>query len=130
MLIRPALPADIDGIWRVLSPALQAGETYALPRDMTRAEAVAYWMGPDRETFVAEEGGCTWLIRSDGELVNWYTTNEWIKWGGDSENYDEPGTWEHDPTHLHGFGHDHHHPVPSTMPVRSRSRGRWSGEGM
>jgi ribosomal protein S18 acetylase RimI-like enzyme len=24
---------------------------------MTQAEAIAYWMGPDRETFVAEEGG-------------------------------------------------------------------------
>lgn len=63
--------------------------------------------------FVAEEGGCTWLIRSDGELINWYTTNEWIKWGGDAENYSEEQA-----------------PVVSTMPVRSRSRGPWSKDGM
>jgi ribosomal protein S18 acetylase RimI-like enzyme len=36
---------------------IRAGETYPLPRDMTQAGAIAYWMGPDRETFVAEEDG-------------------------------------------------------------------------
>ncbi|MFF5083766.1 DUF4437 domain-containing protein [Actinoplanes sp. NPDC000266] len=63
--------------------------------------------------FVAETD-IDWIIRSDGELVNWYTTEEWIKWGGHAENYDE---------HSHA-------PVVSTLPVRSRSRGPWSGDGM
>lgn len=62
--------------------------------------------------FVAE-GDTEWIIRSDGELINWYTTAEWLKWGGQPENY-----------------HEHEAPVPSTMPVRSRSRGKWSGDGM
>ncbi|WP_328551460.1 MULTISPECIES: DUF4437 domain-containing protein [unclassified Streptomyces] len=62
--------------------------------------------------FVAEED-TTWIIRSDGELINWYTTDEWIKWGGEAENY-EP----------------HHAPVPSTLPIRSRSRGDWDSDGM
>jgi ribosomal protein S18 acetylase RimI-like enzyme len=36
---------------------IRAGETYALPNDMSEADALAYWMGNDRETFVAEEDG-------------------------------------------------------------------------
>jgi len=55
MLIRPALPTDVDGIWRVLQPALQAAETYALPSDMARQDALAYWAAPGHEVFVAEE---------------------------------------------------------------------------
>ena len=57
MLIRPALSTDVDGIWRVLSPALSAGETYALPQDMAREDALAYWSAPSHEVFVAEERG-------------------------------------------------------------------------
>ncbi|HLY58526.1 MAG TPA: GNAT family N-acetyltransferase [Stellaceae bacterium] len=55
MLIRPALPEDRDAIWRVLEPTIRAGETYALPRDMSAADAVAYWLSPGHEAFVAEE---------------------------------------------------------------------------
>lgn len=54
MLIRPALPADAAGIWLILEPILRAGETYALPRDWSRAEALDYWFAPGREVFVAE----------------------------------------------------------------------------
>ena len=57
MLIRPARPDDADAIWRVLEPVIGAGETWALPRDMSRAEALAYWLAPDREAFVAEREG-------------------------------------------------------------------------
>jgi len=55
MLIRPALPADADGIWRVLSPSIATGESYALPVDLTRDEALAYWSAPSHEVYVAEE---------------------------------------------------------------------------
>jgi ribosomal protein S18 acetylase RimI-like enzyme len=57
MEIRVARPEDAPAIWAILEPIVRAGETYALPRDMTQKEALAYWMGPDRETFVAEEDG-------------------------------------------------------------------------
>ena len=53
MLIRAATEEDANGIWAVIEPTIRAGETYALPRDMTKDEALAYWMGPDRSTFVA-----------------------------------------------------------------------------
>jgi ribosomal protein S18 acetylase RimI-like enzyme len=57
MEIRAARPDDALAIWAILEPTIRAGETYALPRDMTQTEALAFWMGPGRETFVAEEGG-------------------------------------------------------------------------
>ena len=57
MEIRAARPQDAPAIWAILEPTIRAGETYALPRDMTQTEAIAYWMGADRETFVAEEDG-------------------------------------------------------------------------
>ena len=57
MLIRPAQPRDHGAIWRALEPVVRAGETYALPRQMSEADAILYWTGPDRETFVAEVEG-------------------------------------------------------------------------
>ncbi|MCC6538948.1 MAG: GNAT family N-acetyltransferase [Bryobacterales bacterium] len=62
--IRPAQPSDAPAIWRVIGPTIRAGETYALDREMTEAEALAYWLGADRETFVAEADG--------GEIVGTY----------------------------------------------------------
>ena len=59
MLIRRAAPGDEAALWAILEPVIRAGDTYALPRDMGEAEALAYWLGRDRETFVAEEGGAT-----------------------------------------------------------------------
>jgi len=53
-VIREATPADADGIWAVLSPVIRGGEHYALPRDMTREAALAYWRAPGHDVFVAE----------------------------------------------------------------------------
>ena len=55
--IRPATPADASAIWSIIGAVIAAGETYALPRDLTREAGLAYWLGPDRETFVAVEDG-------------------------------------------------------------------------
>lgn len=55
--IRPATPADAAAIWRIIGPVIRTGETYALPRDMPERDALAYWLGDDRETFVAVSGG-------------------------------------------------------------------------
>jgi L-amino acid N-acyltransferase YncA len=57
VLIRAAHPEDHDAVWRILEPVIRAGETYPLPRDMTQAEAIAFWTGRDCESFVAEEDG-------------------------------------------------------------------------
>jgi ribosomal protein S18 acetylase RimI-like enzyme len=54
MLIRPARPEDGGAIWSVIGPTIRAGETYALDPDMSERDALAYWRGPDKDTFVAE----------------------------------------------------------------------------
>lgn len=68
LAIRPARAEDAAAIWAIVGPVIRAGETYTLPRDMTERDALAYWMGPDRETFVAEESGRivgTYYIRAN-----------------------------------------------------------------
>ena len=57
MLIRPATPQDRPAIWAIIGPVIRAGETYTLDPAMGESEALAYWLGPDKETFVAEENG-------------------------------------------------------------------------
>jgi L-amino acid N-acyltransferase YncA len=68
MHIRPANMNDVPSIWRIIGPTIRDGETYALDPDMTEADALAYWLGHDRETFVAEENGeiiGTYYIRTN-----------------------------------------------------------------
>jgi ribosomal protein S18 acetylase RimI-like enzyme len=55
--VRGARGDDADAIWAILEPVIRAGETYALARTLSREEALRYWMGSDRETFVAERKG-------------------------------------------------------------------------
>jgi ribosomal protein S18 acetylase RimI-like enzyme len=55
MLIRPARPEDAASIWSIIGPTIRAGETYTLDPHMSEADALAYWLGPDKATFVAEE---------------------------------------------------------------------------
>jgi ribosomal protein S18 acetylase RimI-like enzyme len=52
MLIRPAVDADAPAVWRVLEPMLRAGETYALPRDLSEADALRFWNAPGNDVFV------------------------------------------------------------------------------
>lgn len=68
MLIRPATPADAAAIWAIIEPMIRAGETYTLDRDMGEGDALAYWFGPDKETFVAEDEGTilgTYYLRAN-----------------------------------------------------------------
>ena len=55
--IRAARPEDGRVIWSIIEPVIRAGDTYALDRDMGEVDALAYWMGTDKETFVAEADG-------------------------------------------------------------------------
>ncbi len=53
--IRPARPHDRDAIWAILEPVLRGGDTYTQPRDISRDEALGYWLREDHEVFVAED---------------------------------------------------------------------------
>ncbi|POH31117.1 MULTISPECIES: GNAT family N-acetyltransferase [Sinorhizobium] len=66
MHIRPASSADAPAVWSVIERVIRAGETYALDRNLSRAEALAYWLGADKEVFVAEQAGAilgTYYVR-------------------------------------------------------------------
>lgn len=56
-MIRRAGPDDAAAILAIVMPVIRAGDTYALDRDMTPDDALAYWTGADRETYVLEDGG-------------------------------------------------------------------------
>jgi ribosomal protein S18 acetylase RimI-like enzyme len=61
--IRRAEPHDAAAIAAILLPTIREGTTYALDRELTEADALAYWHSADKETFVAIE---------DGQLVGTY----------------------------------------------------------
>lgn len=72
--IRPAERDDDGAVWALIEPVIRAGETYALPRDMTRAEALAYWCGAPHLAFLAER---------DGRVLGTYFLTSNHKGGGD-----------------------------------------------
>jgi len=55
MTIRRATAKDADSIWEILEPVIRAGETYTLPRDFSREQALEYWLAPAHEAWVVEE---------------------------------------------------------------------------
>lgn len=57
MLIRPATDADKDAIWNIIESIIRAGETYTLPRNMDKTDAIEYWLCAAHEVFVVEENG-------------------------------------------------------------------------
>lgn len=66
--IRLAATQDQDTIWSILEPIVRAGETYTLPRDMSRDKALAFWFSEANEVFVAETDGAvvgTYFLRSN-----------------------------------------------------------------
>jgi RimJ/RimL family protein N-acetyltransferase len=73
MIIHPAGPFDADAVWSILEPTIRAGETYTLPRDMDREQALAYWFSTDHTVFVAED---------DGEVLGTYYLRANQKGGG------------------------------------------------
>jgi L-amino acid N-acyltransferase YncA len=66
MQIRKATSGDASAILEIILPVIRGGEAYALDRNMGESDALAYWTGSDKETFVIEEGGIilgTYYIR-------------------------------------------------------------------
>src|ERR1700739_5001750 len=66
--IRPRRDGDRAAIWSIIGPVIRAGDTYTLPVDMTESEAVGYWTGPDRNSFIAEDDGVpvgTYYLRAN-----------------------------------------------------------------
>jgi ribosomal protein S18 acetylase RimI-like enzyme len=57
MIIRKAEAADAQGIAAIIMPTIRDGATYSLDPDLSETDALAYWSGTDKETFVVEDNG-------------------------------------------------------------------------
>ncbi len=55
MMVRPAVASDGAATWGILEPTIRTGETYALPKEWTREEALAYWFSLGHTVFVAAD---------------------------------------------------------------------------
>jgi len=55
--VRALVERDHDAVWALLEPVIRAGETYALPRELTRDDALAFWTLPGSDAFVADDAG-------------------------------------------------------------------------
>ena len=63
--IRPATPADADGIWEIFHEVISKGDTYVFAPDTSRADADAYWLNPDALNYVATRN-------TDGKILGAY----------------------------------------------------------
>jgi ribosomal protein S18 acetylase RimI-like enzyme len=66
--IRLATDDDKDAIWAILEPMIRRGDTYTLPREMSKSQALEFWFAAGNETFVWQEGGAilgTYFLRAN-----------------------------------------------------------------
>jgi ribosomal protein S18 acetylase RimI-like enzyme len=56
MIIRRAQADDAEAIAAIILPTIRDGTTYAIDPDLSEADALSYWLGADKETFVAVDG--------------------------------------------------------------------------
>jgi ribosomal protein S18 acetylase RimI-like enzyme len=78
MQIRRAQSSDARAIAEIIVPVFREGSTYAIDSDVSEAHALAYWLSPDKETFVAEAGGSivgTYYMRRNQEGGGRYVCN-------------------------------------------------------
>jgi L-amino acid N-acyltransferase YncA len=56
MLVRKAQISDAQAIVAIILPIIRDATTYGVDAGMSEAEALDYWMGAEKETFVVEDG--------------------------------------------------------------------------
>ena len=74
LTVREADADDRPAVWGMLEPVIRAGETYALPRDMTEGDALDFWFEGGHRVHVAE---------ADGRLLGTYYLSPNKQGGGD-----------------------------------------------
>jgi L-amino acid N-acyltransferase YncA len=65
VLIRPYLPDDWNSVWAMLEPVFRAGDTYAVPQDVSAEAAKELWTGGGKQVFVGVDG-------TTGQLLGTY----------------------------------------------------------
>lgn len=56
-IFRLAKPTDHKALWEIIRPIIRKGGTYVFSPDSSEQEMMAYWLGTDKSTFVAEMDG-------------------------------------------------------------------------
>lgn len=65
---RVATPEDFDRIWPIFHAIVEAGETYAFPRDISKEDARKLWIDAPMKTYVFEDAGVilgTYFIKTN-----------------------------------------------------------------
>ena len=57
LTIRAYADGDVEGLWSILEPVIRDGATYPYDPAMTRRQALAEWLSPNKRTYVAERDG-------------------------------------------------------------------------
>ena len=57
MEIRRTQPSDARPIAEIILSVFREGSTYAIDPEISEADALAYWLSADKDTFVAEDDG-------------------------------------------------------------------------
>jgi ribosomal protein S18 acetylase RimI-like enzyme len=68
MQIRRAQSSDARAVAEIIVPVFRQGSTYTIDPDISEADALAYWLTSDKETFVAEIDGAilgTYYMRAN-----------------------------------------------------------------
>ncbi len=68
MKIRRFQQSDMEAIAAIILSVFRDGATYAIDPDISEADALAYWLSSDKETFVAEDYGAivgTYYMRTN-----------------------------------------------------------------
>jgi L-amino acid N-acyltransferase YncA len=55
--IRAATDGDRDAIWEMFHEVISAADVFAFDPQMSREDALAFWCGPGKRTYVAEQDG-------------------------------------------------------------------------
>ena len=66
--LRHATDADGDAIWDIFRVVVAAGDTYAFDPDISRTDALAYWIQPTNHCHVAERQGTvvgTYILKTN-----------------------------------------------------------------
>jgi ribosomal protein S18 acetylase RimI-like enzyme len=78
ILIRPALEPDWDSIWEIFRPIALRGDTYTFDPNISKEEALGYWLSPSNEVFVALKNGQivgTYILRANQPALGSHVAN-------------------------------------------------------
>jgi len=67
MQVRKAIARDAPAIVAIILPIIREAATYTLDPAMSESEALAYWMGGDKETFVSAPTICDQIRPGAGD---------------------------------------------------------------